>query len=253
MTVEQKKKAAKDMPKKVNQAASKQKAKPSATKKDSNKSDGMYSQAKELLFSVFMRTLIYKDSFSATLVITKASMGLNFLLVFAVILLAFKEPPSPKVLGLSEDGRFLELTPLTEDSMKPKQITSWAERCALSLNSYTFYSAIQHLNGVIPECLTDEAARVFRNNFEKEVLDDLRKNEQSFEASLDGAGIIVAEGIIDGRKAYRVQVPIIVSRYDKGRETKNLRYLIKLQIVRVSQEKFWEGIRIFNYREEGRR
>jgi hypothetical protein len=234
----------------------KQPTKPSAigekrpnSKTDSQSEEGIYAKAKELLFTQYMRTLIYKDSFSATLTITKLSMGLNFILGFAIIAFSLKSPPVQSVLGIDVNGRVQEITPLTGDSMTNKQLTNWAQDCVLRLNSYTFYSVINHLNTVMPECLTDEAAKTFRTNFETVVLDDLRINQQSFEASPNGAGIVIAEGVVNSRKAYQVQIPIIVTRYDQNRQTQSLKYTIKVEIIRVDQEEFWKGVKIYNYKE----
>jgi hypothetical protein len=215
----------------------------------SQKSEGVYAKAKDLLFTQYMRTLIYKDSFSATLLITKLSMGLNFILGFALIAFSLKSPPAQSVLGIDSNGRVQQITPLVGDSMTKKQLTNWAQDCVLRLNSYTFYSVINHLNGVMPECLTDEAAKTFRINFEAVVLDDLRINQQSFEASPNGAGIIIAEGVVNSRKAYQLEIPIIVTRYDQNRQSQTLKYTIKLEIIRVDQEDFWKGVKIYNYKE----
>jgi hypothetical protein len=218
-------------------------------KNESDAQTGIYGKAQDLLFTQYMRTLIYKDSFSATLLITKLSMGLNFILGFALIAFSLQSPATPPVLGIDTNGRIQTLQPLSGDSLSSKQLTSWAQDCVLRLNSYTFYSVINHLNTVMPECLTDEAARTFRQNFETVVLDELRVNEQSYEASPDGAGIIIAEGVVDNRKAYQLEIPIIVTRYDQNRQTQNFKYTIKLEIIRVSQEQFWKGVKIYNYKE----
>jgi len=77
----------------------------------------------------------------------------------------------------------------------------------------------------------------------------MRVNEQSYEASLNGAGIITAEGVVEGRKAYQMQIPIIVTRYDMNRSPKSFKYLIKLEVIRVSQEDFTKGVKIYRYDE----
>jgi hypothetical protein len=216
---------------------------------ESRVEEGVYGKAKELLFTQYMRTLIYKDSFSATLTITKLSMGLNIILGFALIAFSLKSPPAQSVVGIDVNGRVQEITPLSGDSMTNKQLTNWAQDCVLRLNSYTFYSVINHLNSVMPECLTVEAAKTFRTNFETLVLDDLRVNQQSFEASPDGAGIVIAEGVVNSRKAYQIEIPIIVTRYDQNRQSQSLKYTIKVEIIRVDQEEFWKGVKIYNYKE----
>ncbi|WP_218309819.1 DotI/IcmL/TraM family protein [Alteromonas antoniana] len=215
----------------------------------SKKKPGLAGQATELLFSQYMRTLIYKNSFSATVSVTKLSMALNMLLVVALIVLIAKPEQQPTVLGLQEDGRFIELTPLDQNVLSARQLTTWAEDCVLELNSYTFYTAIQHLNKVVPRCFTGEAGNSFMRNFQKNVLQDIRTYEQSFEASLDGAGIITAEGVVDGRKAYRIEIPLLITRYDQDRESRTFRFLIKLQIIRVSQQEFHKGVKIYKYEE----
>jgi hypothetical protein len=234
----------------------KQPIKPSASvvkrptsKSDSQGEEGIYAKAKDLLFTQYMRTLIYKDSFSATLTITKLSMGLNIILGFALIAFSLKSPPAQSVLGIDVNGRVQEINSLSGDSMTNKQLTNWAQDCVLRLNSYTFYTVINHLNTVMPECLTDEAAKTFRTNFESVVLDDLRVNQQSFEASPNGAGIVIAEGVVNSRKAYQIEIPIIVTRYDQNRQSETLKYTIKVEIIRVDQEEFWKGVKIYNYKE----
>jgi len=211
--------------------------------------ESIFGKAKDLLFVQYMRTLIYKDSFSATLTITKLSMILNLLLGVGFLGLLFKSPPVPPILGIDQNGRIQEIKPLSGDSMTNKQLTNWAQSCVLQLNSYTFYSVINHLNTVMPECLTNEAAQTFRDNFEKVVLDELKVNQQSFEASPNGAVIVIAEGVVNSRKAYQLEVPIIVTRYDQDRQTQSFKYTIKVELIRVDQEEFWKGVKIYNYKE----
>jgi intracellular multiplication protein IcmL len=221
----------------------------SSNKSGSKNDSGILGKSTELLYTQYMRTLIYKGSFSATLTITKLSMVLNLVLAFALIAFALKSPPQQSVLGIDVNGRVQEITPLSGNSMTNTQLTNWAQDCVLKLNSYTFYSVINHLNTVMPDCLTDKAAKTFRANFESVVLDELRINQQSYEASPNGAGIVIAEGVVDGRKAYQLEIPIIVTRYDLNRQSQNFNYTIKLEIIRVDQDAFWKGVKIYNYKE----
>lgn len=203
----------------------------------------------DLVFGQYMRSLIYQGSFKATLKFTTFLMAVCLIQLIIIFLLAFKPHPKPDVFSLDERGRFTKIFPLTEDSLTRKQLVSWAEDCVLELNSYTFYSALNHLNKVVPRCLTNTAGQEFINNFGTTILDDMRTSEQSFEASLDGAGIITAEGIVEGRKAYQMQIPILVTRYDMNRRSKTFEYVISLEVIRVSQEEFTKGVKIYRYTE----
>ena len=204
----------------------------------------------DILFGQYMRSLIFQGSFKTTLTFTKFLMLVCLLELALIFILAFKPHPKPDVFSLDERGRFERIYPLTEDSLTPKQLITWAEDCVLELNSYTFYSALNHLNKVVPRCLTNSAGQEFINNFGQTILDDMRTSEQSFEASLNGAGIITAEGVVEGRKAYQMQIPIVVTRYDMNRSPKNFDYVIKLEVIRVSQEEFTKGIKIYRYSED---
>ena len=203
----------------------------------------------EILTAQFMRSLIFQHSFKSSLKFVHFLMVFSFIELIIIFLLAFKPHPKADVFTVDERGRFTQIKPLSEDSLTQKQLITWTEDCVLELNSYTFYSAINHLNKVVPRCLTNKAGQEFINNFGLTILDDMRASEQSFEASLNGAGIITAEGVVEGRKAYQIQIPIIVTRYDMDKNPKNFEYVIKLEVIRVSEEEFTKGVKIYRYSE----
>ncbi|HCV03992.1 MAG TPA: hypothetical protein DG048_15200 [Pseudoalteromonas sp.] len=213
------------------------------------KEKSLVSKAEELLMSQYMRSLIYQGSFKSALSFNKFLIVSNILAYAIIVFLVLKPYPKPETYSLDANGRFERIYPLNQDSMTSTQLTQWAVDCVLELNSYTFYSALNHLNKVVPRCLTVNAGQSFISNFEQTILDEMRVNEQSYEASLNGAGIITAEGVVEGRKAYQMQIPIIVTRYDMNRSPKSFKYLIKLEVIRVSQEDFTKGVKIYRYDE----
>lgn len=206
-------------------------------------------RAKALLMGQYMRSLIYQGSFKSALSFTKFLMVSNLIAYGLIVFLVVKPEPRPDVFSIDERGRFEKIVPLSQDSLTKTQLSNWASDCVLDANSYTFYSALNHLNRVIPRCFTNSSGQAFLSNFQQTILDEMKVNEQSYEASLDGAAIITAEGVVEGRKAYQMQVPIIVTRYDLNRTPKNYRYVIKLEIIRVSQEDFTQGVKIYRYDE----
>ena len=219
------------------------------TKKAVNSKLSPSKKAEALLMGQYMRSLIYQGSFKASLSFTKFLIVSNIFAYVIILFLLWKPHPKPDVFSVDERGRFEQIIPLSQDSLSKTQLTNWASDCVLELNSYTFYSALNHLNKVIPRCFTNNAGQAFLDNFQQTILDEMKVNEQSYEASLDGASIITAEGVVEGRKAYQMQVPIIVTRYDMNRSPRSYRYVIKLEVIRVSQEDFTKGVKIYRYDE----
>jgi len=146
------------------------------------------------------------------------SVGLNFILGIAVIVCLFiiaslsnQEPPEPKYFATNPDGTIYELVALNKPLTIRANVLNWAGKTATKCYSFSFTS----VERITRECEVDE----FTKEGGKEYLNslgvagifaDVKENELTYETSMRSAPIIVDEGVISGRAAYNIKIPVFV-------------------------------------------
>ena len=194
---------------------------------------------------VRLRNNFYRDNYRRLIV------ALMFLLVVTTVLAAVTlyqatHRPDPKYFASTSDGRIMQLYPLDEPMLTPGELLQWAHRAAISAYTYNFVNyrdAFQQLqNQFTPDGwrFYEDALRVSR------MLEMVVAKKLVVSAVATGTPVIVDQMVIDGRYAWKVQIPLLVT-YQSPNEQTQQPLIIYMVISRVPTVDMPRGIAIVSF------
>lgn len=201
--------------------------------------------AEDALEVVTMRNAYYRDSYKRVLMAILLLLVLNGLLI-AVIVYQHYSQPEPKYFATSTDGRITPIYPLTRPVVSASALLQWANQAAVAAYSYNFSNyrtALQEASEYFtPKGWKDfQAALKTSGNLETVIGKKLVVS-----AVATGAPVIIEQGLLRGRYAWKVQMPILVN-YESANTSIQDTLVVTLLITRVSPLQVPKGIAISQY------
>ena len=201
--------------------------------------------ASDALETVALRNKFYKDNSSRVMLILLLSMLINFGLITLMYYL-FTNPPQPRYFATSINGRITPLFPLDEPNQSDAAVLQWATQAGMASFSYNFVNYRNELQAA-SEFFTPEGwgqcmgALQASNN-----LDAIRAKKLIVSAVAKRAPIILEKGILGGRYAWRIQLPLLIT-YQSPSEFSQTEDMVRLTIQRVSTLNSPRGIGISQF------
>lgn len=199
----------------------------------------------EALQTVFMRNYFYRDNYYRMILICT---WLLFLITILGGFVYFQHAtrPTPKYFATTPDGALIELIPLDEPNLSQNTLLQWATQAATS--SYTF-------NFVNYRQAFQEARMYFTpegyGNFMKAIEDSrnlevVRSKKLVVSAVPTGVPVIVNEGRLNGKYAWQVEIPMLIS-YQSASERILQNIKLTMLILRVSTLESPRGLGIAQF------
>ncbi len=202
----------------------------------------MSEQAVEL---VHLRNNFYRDSYSKLLYILSFLAIINVFLVLAIVHIV-KNPPAPKYFATGNDGRLTIIQPLTDPVMSLSGLTEWVTRAATTAYSFDFVNYRKELQessafftGKGWEAF--ERALVSSNNLNLVLTKKLVTT-----AVAQGAPVVLKRGVLNGKYAWQVQLPILVT-YQSASMKVAQPMLVTMLVTRVDVANNPNGIAIAQF------
>lgn len=166
-------------------------------------------------------------------------------LVFSVManFYLFTQDPDIKYFATDTDGKIKEMIAINEPIQSINEVLSWTTDSITKAYTFSFANYRQELQAVRPNFTTDGWDGFQRALEESGNLKAVIQNMFVTTAVPRGAPVIVGEGLINGRYAWRVEVPIIVTYQSaNARTTQDL--LVSAIIVRRTELEHPRGLGI---------
>src|SRR3990167_10662855 len=164
--------------------------------------------ADDALTAVTLRNTFYRDGLRKIVIGLIISLLVNFLLGW-ILLYIIMNPPLPKYFATSINGRITPLFPLNEPNQSDSAVLQWANQAAIAAFTYNFVnyrSELQASSGFF----TSEGWTQFLNALqESNNLDAVKAKKLIVSAVATRAPIILQKGMLNGRYAWRVQMPVL--------------------------------------------
>jgi intracellular multiplication protein IcmL len=169
----------------------------------------------------------YRSSLKSLLVLSVALCVAVCLCVFLVV-----SSPEPKYFASSPDGHIVELVPLSRPVMSDAGLLNWTAETTTSTLALDFLHWRDKLTAMRPN-FTPEAYRSFLQSLkETGVITMIEGKRLSVSAVVSRAPVITASGIAeDGKMAWRIEVPLIVS-YESSKGVESTQHLLATVLVR---------------------
>lgn len=186
----------------------------------------------------------YRDCFSRVLFIIGCLVASIVALVAISLYIVFTEPP-PVTFKVAEDWRILAPVDIQEPYLSEGDILQWIADVVPRLFDVDFLHIDDQLTQLKP-FFTDNGYQVFINQFNNNVdRDKLQTGKMFATDEITGAPVILNQGILSGRYAWWVQIPINISY--AGMETiPSSSIKLTLLVVRTETSNSLTGVAIDN-------
>ena len=146
----------------------------------------------------------------------------------------FTRSPDVKYFATDVEGKIKTLTALDEPVQGANEVLSWATRAITQSYTLSFVNYREQLQAA-REHFTKDGFEGFESALtDSGILDAILENQFVTSAVPRGAPVIVAEGIIAGFYAYKVEVPVVVTYQSSSNRTAQ-DLLVTAVIVRRSE------------------
>lgn len=199
----------------------------------------------DALTVVTLRNRFYKDGQRKMMVILLISMIANFLLALLVSYVV-THPPAPKYFATSINGRITPLFALNEPNQSDSAVLQWSNQAAIAAFTYNFVNYRSELQASSGFFTADGWTQFLKALEESNNLDAVKAKKLIVSAVATRAPIILQKGILNGRYAWRVQMPLLVT-YQSASEFSQQSNVVTLLITRVSTLNSPRGIGISQF------
>ena len=201
--------------------------------------------AEDALTAVTLRNNFYRDGQRKMILILFIASLANLILA-AMLIYIVKHPPAPKYFATSINGRITPLFAMNEPNQSDSAVLQWANQAAIASFTYNFVnyrSELQASSGFF----TSEGWTQFLKALEdSNNLDAVKAKKLIVSAVATRAPIILQKGMLNGRYAWRVQMPLLVT-YQSASEFSQQNSVVTMLISRVSTLNSPRGIGIAQF------
>lgn len=201
--------------------------------------------AEDALNAVTLRNDFYRDGQRKIILIVIISMLANFVLA-ATLIYIITHPPEPKYFATSINGRITPLFPLNEPNQSDSAVLQWANQAAIAAFTYNFVNYRAELQASSGFFTADGWDQFLSALQQSNNLDAVKVKKLIVSAVATRAPIILQKGLLSGKYAWRVQMPILVT-YQSASEFTQQNNVVTMLITRVSTLNSPRGIGISQF------
>lgn len=152
-------------------------------------------------------------------------------------------PPAPQYFATSVHGRVTPIVALDEPNQSDSAVLQWANQAAIASYTYNFVNFQNELKAA-SVYYTNTGWQQFMSALEQSNnLNVLRAKKLIVSAVATRAPIILEKGMLNGRYAWRVQMPMLVT-YQSASEFSQQNIVVTMLISRISTIESPRGIGI---------
>jgi intracellular multiplication protein IcmL len=170
-----------------------------------------------------------------------AMMGSALLISLAMNGWAITREPAIKIIATDEMGRVLPLHTLDEPVLDRAQVTNLAASCLMRSLTFNYRHYRQELDQA-SHCYTTKGWEAFITEISREggVLKKVVSGNMIATANLREAAILTDQGMLNGRYAWMIQVPLVLTVEKEGAGGTDV-WLAEVRVVRVPQTENIDG------------
>lgn len=201
--------------------------------------------AEDALTAVVLRNNFYRDGQRKMILILIFSIICNALLG-SMLTYIITHPPEPRYFATSINGRITPLVALNAPNQSDSAILQWANQAAIATFSYNFVNYRSELvaaSGFFTAEGWDQfiSALAASNNLEA-----IKAKKLVVSAVATSAPVILQKGVLNGRYAWRIQMPILVT-YQSASEFSQQNLNVTMLVTRVDTLNSPRGIGIAQF------
>lgn len=197
------------------------------------------------LETIQLRNEFYRDNYYRVLLILFIFLIANVILISALFF-EIGHKPNPQYFAISNDGKIVELHSLNMAVLTPSNLLQWATATAIDTFSYNFVNyneAMQNIqNRYTPDGWQNYTDALKRSR----MLESVINKKLVVSAVPTATPTILDMGVVNGRYAWRVRLPILVT-YQSSTEIMQQPVVVTMTIIRVSIVNNPDGIAVMSF------
>jgi intracellular multiplication protein IcmL len=201
--------------------------------------------AEDVLTTVVMRNNFYRDGQRKMIIILLLSIIANFVLASMLVYIV-THPPTPKYFATSINGRITPLFALNEPNQSDSAVLQWANQAAIAAFTYNFVNYQAELQAASGFFTADGWDQFLNALQQSNNLDAVKAKKLIVSAVATRAPIILQKGVLNGRFAWRIQMPLLVT-YQSASEFSQQNLVVTMLVTRVSTLNSPRGIGIAQF------
>ncbi len=187
----------------------------------------------DVMQTVVTRNKFYREGYQTLLKIAIAQGVVVLVLATLVVYKMFIEPTPVRYFATYDDGKIMDIQPLTDPAMTDAAVLSWASQASADVMTFNFLDYQRRLQ-TSASYFTPLGWQGFMKAIQdSRFLESVKANQQIITAVPSQAPVIVERGQADDRYYWRIQLPMVVTS-TSGDKKATKRQLFNLMIVRVS-------------------
>lgn len=185
----------------------------------------------------------YKDRFRqvATICLITVSLLVGSL---AANMIQATSKPEPVYFSVSDDFRIKDLKPLDKPTISESGLSNWVARTVTETFALDFVHWRDQLMGVKSEYTEDCFKQLLKSLQDAGNLDMVKERKLVLSAVIKSAPTITAEGMVKGRKVWRMEFPIEFSYESSERVVANQDLVCEVTVTRVPVEEHPRGVKL---------
>jgi intracellular multiplication protein IcmL len=194
---------------------------------------------------VNLRNSFYRDGQHKLFIVVLLSILANSILAIILIYIV-THPPAPKYFATSVNGRITPLTPLNAPNQSDAAVLQWSTQAAIAAFTYNFVnyrSELQSASGYFTADGWDQFLTALKNSNN---LEAVKAKKLVVSAVASSAPVFLQKGILNGRYAWRIQMPILVT-YQSASEFSQQNLTVTMLVTRIDPLNSPRGIGIAQF------
>lgn len=199
----------------------------------------------DALIAVTMRNSFYRDGQRKVMIVLLLSILCNVVLA-GILTYIITHPPAPKYFATSINGRITPLFELDQPNQSDPAVLQWANQAAIAAFSYNFVNYRTELQASSGFFTAEGWDQFLRALDESNNLVAVKAKKLIVSAVATRAPVILQKGVLNGRYAWRVQMPLLVT-YQSASEFSQQNNVVTMLISRVPTLNSPRGIGISQF------
>lgn len=194
---------------------------------------------------VRLRNNFYRDNYRRVM---KLLFVLSVIIVFLLVVIGYllKNQPTPKYFATTQSGRIIQVIPLNDPMVSSEALLNWASQIATAAYSYSFVDYREKIQALEPSFTGNGWQEFLRRLKESGNIEAIEQRRMIVSAVVASTPIIVHQGMLDGRYAWKVQVPISATFVVGGKQVPR-GYLVTMTIIRVPTLQNVNGVAVAQF------
>jgi intracellular multiplication protein IcmL len=193
--------------------------------------------------SVVIRNEYYRDGYRTLQKIVLLLVIMVMMLIGAMYYVISVHQPQDRYFATTVDGRLVPMVALSQPNLSNPALMSWVAQASTEVLTFGFHDYRRRLQESSRN-FTRTGWESFTSALEKSsILEMVQNNRQVVTAAPKAAPVLLWEGLENGRYAWRIEIPLIVT-YQSGSQRKTDSMRVTLTVVRVPKLESPNGVGI---------